>query len=155
GEEADRLAARPDDADARRELADGPAAVQHLERRVVAEHDEEQQHADDGAHDPGRRCEVDAEREREDDRELDDRVEETGDAAGADPGEHELERDALRSRDRHAVVEEHMTNLDEFVRERTPTWNELEQLVDGGGNAPARLGPAGVLRLGACYRAVA
>jgi len=48
-----------------------------------------------------------------------------------------------------------MTNLDEFVRERTPTWTELEHLVDGSGNTPARLGPAGVLRLGACYRAVA
>ena len=48
-----------------------------------------------------------------------------------------------------------MTNLDEFVRERTPTWTELEQLVDGSGNTPARLGPAGVLRLGTCYRAVA
>ena len=48
-----------------------------------------------------------------------------------------------------------MTNLDEFVRERTPTWTELERLVEGSGNAPARLGPAGVLRLGACYRAVA
>ena len=48
-----------------------------------------------------------------------------------------------------------MTNLDEFVRDRTPTWTELEQLVDGGGNAPERLGPTGVLRLGACYRAVA
>jgi uncharacterized membrane protein SpoIIM required for sporulation len=48
-----------------------------------------------------------------------------------------------------------MTNLDEFVRERTPIWTELEQLVDGSGDAPARLGSAGVLRLGACYRAVA
>ncbi len=48
-----------------------------------------------------------------------------------------------------------MTNLDEFVRERAPTWTELEQLVEGSGNSPARLGPTGVLRLGACYRAVA
>ncbi len=48
-----------------------------------------------------------------------------------------------------------MTNLDEFVRDRTPTWTELEQLVDRSGNSPARLGPDGVLRLGACYRAVA
>ena len=48
-----------------------------------------------------------------------------------------------------------MTNLDEFVRERTPTWTELERLVEGAGNSPARLGSAGVLRLGSCYRAVA
>jgi uncharacterized membrane protein SpoIIM required for sporulation len=48
-----------------------------------------------------------------------------------------------------------MTNLDEFVRDRTATWTELEALVEGSGNSPARLGPAGVLRLGACYRAVA
>lgn len=48
-----------------------------------------------------------------------------------------------------------MTNLDEFVRERSATWTELEQLVDGGGNSPERLGPDGVLRLGSCYRAVA
>lgn len=48
-----------------------------------------------------------------------------------------------------------MPNLDEFVRERTPTWTELERLVERGGNSPARLGSAGVLRLGSCYRAVA
>lgn len=47
-----------------------------------------------------------------------------------------------------------MTNLDEFVRERSATWNELEGLVAGGASA-ARLGPDRVLRLGACYRAVA
>ena len=61
---------------------------------------------------------------------LDHRVEEAGDEAGTETGEHELERDALRRRDRDAVVEAHMANLDEFVRDRTPTWNELEQLVD-------------------------
>ncbi len=48
-----------------------------------------------------------------------------------------------------------MTNLDEFVRDRSETWTELERLVDTGGRAPARLGPDGVLRLGTCYRAVA
>jgi uncharacterized membrane protein SpoIIM required for sporulation len=48
-----------------------------------------------------------------------------------------------------------MTNLDEFVRDRSATWTELERLVDARGNSPARLGPDGVLRLGACYRAVA
>jgi uncharacterized membrane protein SpoIIM required for sporulation len=48
-----------------------------------------------------------------------------------------------------------MTNLDEFLRERTPTWNELDHLLQTAGNAPARLGPAGVLRLGECYRSVA
>jgi len=48
-----------------------------------------------------------------------------------------------------------MTNLDEFLRERTPTWDELDRLLHAGGNAPARLGPAGVLRLGECYRSVA
>jgi uncharacterized membrane protein SpoIIM required for sporulation len=47
-----------------------------------------------------------------------------------------------------------VTNLDEFVRDRTATWNELEQLV-APGTSPARLGPDRVLRLGACYRAVA
>lgn len=48
-----------------------------------------------------------------------------------------------------------MTNLDEFVHDRTPTWTELEQLVDRSGGSPQRLGAAGVLRLGACYRSVA
>ena len=155
GEEPDRLPENADDPDARRDLPDGPAAVEHLERHVVPE--EHQEHGDPQhrAHDAGRRCEGDAERERDDDRALDERVEEAGDEAGTDSGEHELERDALRRRDRHAVVEEHVTNLDEFVRERTPTWTELERLVEGGGNSPARLGSAGVLRLGSCYRAVA
>ena len=47
-----------------------------------------------------------------------------------------------------------MTNLDEFVRDRAATWTEFEQLLQAGGNSPARLGAARVLRLGACYRAV-
>src|SRR5471030_499212 len=47
-----------------------------------------------------------------------------------------------------------MTNLDEFVSDRSATWTELEALVAGGAS-PARLGPDRVLRLGACYRAVA
>ena len=145
-----------DDADAGRELADRAAAVQHLERHVVGEqHQEDQRRRATARTTPGRRCESDAEREREDDRDLDHRVEEAGEEAGAESGEHQLERDALRRRERDAVVEEHMTNLDEFVRDRSPTWTELEQLVARGGNSPARLGPDGVLRLGACYRAVA
>ena len=48
-----------------------------------------------------------------------------------------------------------MTNLDEFVRDRAATWTEFEQLLQAGGNSPARLGAERVLRLGACYRAVA
>ncbi len=48
-----------------------------------------------------------------------------------------------------------MANLDDFVRDRAAIWTELEQLLQSSGNSPARLGPAGVLRLGACYRAVA
>jgi uncharacterized membrane protein SpoIIM required for sporulation len=48
-----------------------------------------------------------------------------------------------------------MTNLDEFLRERAPTWDELDRLLQTGGTTPARLGPAGVLRLGECYRSVA
>jgi uncharacterized membrane protein SpoIIM required for sporulation len=48
-----------------------------------------------------------------------------------------------------------MTNLDEFLRERAPTWDELDRLLHDAGNAPARLGPTGVLRLGECYRSVA
>jgi uncharacterized membrane protein SpoIIM required for sporulation len=48
-----------------------------------------------------------------------------------------------------------VTNLDEFVRERGPSWGELDQLVDTARNAPARLGPVGVRRLGTTYRAVA
>jgi uncharacterized membrane protein SpoIIM required for sporulation len=48
-----------------------------------------------------------------------------------------------------------VTNLDEFVQDRAAIWTELEQLVGSSGDSPARLGSAGVLRLGACYRAVA
>ena len=48
-----------------------------------------------------------------------------------------------------------MFNLDQFVSERAPTWTELEQLVERGGNRPSRLGAAGVRRLGDCYRATA
>ena len=48
-----------------------------------------------------------------------------------------------------------MFNLDQFVSERAPTWTELEQLVERGGNRPSRLGADGVRRLGDCYRATA
>ena len=46
-------------------------------------------------------------------------------------------------------------NLDAFVRQRTPEWDELGQLVTRAGQRPERLGPAGVRRLGATYRAAA
>jgi uncharacterized membrane protein SpoIIM required for sporulation len=46
-------------------------------------------------------------------------------------------------------------NLDAFVRQRTPEWDELARLVGQAGHRPERLGPAGVRRLGATYRAAA
>src|SRR4051794_13847626 len=46
-------------------------------------------------------------------------------------------------------------NLDAFVRQRTPEWEELARLVAGAGHRPEKLGPAGVRRLGATYRAAA
>ncbi len=46
-------------------------------------------------------------------------------------------------------------NLDRFLRERTPDWEELATLLDRAGNRPQRLGPEGVLRLGSLYRASA
>ena len=46
-------------------------------------------------------------------------------------------------------------NLDAFVRRRTPEWEELGRLVESAGRRPERLGPAGVRRLGAAYRAAA
>ena len=47
-----------------------------------------------------------------------------------------------------------MSNLDEFVRDRSATWTELDHLLAAGGS-PQRLGPDGVRRLGTCYRATA
>jgi uncharacterized membrane protein SpoIIM required for sporulation len=49
----------------------------------------------------------------------------------------------------------HVSNLDEFVRDRSATWNELDHLVAAAGGSPQKLGPDGVRRLGACYRATA
>ena len=46
-------------------------------------------------------------------------------------------------------------NLDAFVRRRTPEWDELAQLVANAGHHPEKLGPGGVRRLGATYRAAA
>jgi uncharacterized membrane protein SpoIIM required for sporulation len=46
-------------------------------------------------------------------------------------------------------------NLDAFVRQRTPEWQELAWLVESAGRRPERLGPGGVRRLGATYRAAA
>jgi uncharacterized membrane protein SpoIIM required for sporulation len=42
-----------------------------------------------------------------------------------------------------------------FVRDRSDAWRELEGLVAAAGRRPARLGPEGVLRLGALYRGAA
>lgn len=46
-------------------------------------------------------------------------------------------------------------NLDAFVRQRTPEWDELARLVASAGHHPERLGPGGVRRLGSTYRAAA
>lgn len=46
-------------------------------------------------------------------------------------------------------------NLDAFVRQRTPEWQELAWLVESAGRRPERLGPGGVRRLGATYRSAA
>ena len=44
-------------------------------------------------------------------------------------------------------------NLEAFVRARQPEWTELDDLVRRAGGRPERLGPDGVRRLGALYRA--
>ena len=46
-------------------------------------------------------------------------------------------------------------NLDRFRRERGPDWDELARLIADAGRRPERLGPDGVRRLGALYRAAA
>lgn len=46
-------------------------------------------------------------------------------------------------------------NLDAFVRQRTPEWEELGRLVESAGHRAERLGPGGVRRLGSAYRAAA
>ena len=47
-----------------------------------------------------------------------------------------------------------MSNLDEFVRDRVPVWNDLGALLDRAGTSPAKLGATDVRRLGAMYRSV-
>ena len=44
-------------------------------------------------------------------------------------------------------------NLDSFIRAREPSWAELDGLVRSAKGRPERLGPDGVHRLGALYRA--
>ena len=46
-------------------------------------------------------------------------------------------------------------NLDRFLQERTGEWEELAALVRRAGRRPQSLGPGGVRRLGAAYRAAA
>jgi uncharacterized membrane protein SpoIIM required for sporulation len=48
-----------------------------------------------------------------------------------------------------------MANVDEFVQDRAPSWDELTRLVDAAGTSPAKLGPDRVRRLGTLYRATA
>lgn len=45
-----------------------------------------------------------------------------------------------------------MSNLDAFVADRSPSWTELEDLVNRAGRRPERLGADGVHSLGAAYR---
>lgn len=47
-----------------------------------------------------------------------------------------------------------MSTVDEFIAQRSPVWNELDELVQRGGSRPARrLGALDVRRLGRSYRA--
>lgn len=46
-------------------------------------------------------------------------------------------------------------NLERFLHERQPAWAELQALVRSARRRPERLGPGGVRRLGALYRAAA
>jgi uncharacterized membrane protein SpoIIM required for sporulation len=46
-------------------------------------------------------------------------------------------------------------NLDQFVSDRSPTWNELERMLADAGSRPSRLGADGVRRFGENYRATA
>lgn len=46
-------------------------------------------------------------------------------------------------------------NLERFLHEREPAWAELQSLVRSARRRPERLGPGGVRRLGALYRAAA
>ena len=48
-----------------------------------------------------------------------------------------------------------MTSRDQFVADRSGSWDELEDLVRRAGRRPSRLPPTDVLRLGAQYRAAA
>jgi uncharacterized membrane protein SpoIIM required for sporulation len=45
--------------------------------------------------------------------------------------------------------------LERFLSERGPLWDELEHLIERAGRRPERLGPQGVRRLAALYRAAA
>jgi uncharacterized membrane protein SpoIIM required for sporulation len=44
-------------------------------------------------------------------------------------------------------------NVDAFLQDRQASWSELDQLLRASKGRPARLGAAGVVRLGALYRA--
>ena len=46
-------------------------------------------------------------------------------------------------------------NLDRFLRERSPSWAELERAIVDARKKPERLGPDGARRLGSLYRSVA
>ena len=48
-----------------------------------------------------------------------------------------------------------MSTLDEFLEQRAPVWNELEEMLAAAGSQPARLGADGVRRLGVAYRETA
>src|SRR4051794_5606617 len=78
GQEPNRLARVADDADTRGDFADRAAVVQHLERNVVGEHDQEDEYEADRQRDARSVEDSDPEGERDDDEELDHRVEQAG-----------------------------------------------------------------------------
>jgi uncharacterized membrane protein SpoIIM required for sporulation len=86
---------------------------------------------------------------------LDDEVDERGGEARPDSGEGQLEVDTFGRGDPQSILILHTVNLERFVAERRPDWDELDGLVRTARRRAERLGPERVRRLGTLYRAAA
>jgi uncharacterized membrane protein SpoIIM required for sporulation len=86
---------------------------------------------------------------------LDQRIDQPGHDPRAETGEHQFDINTFGRRNGDPVVDQHASNLDEFIANRAPLWDELDALIERAGTRPARLGPDGVRLLGTRYRAAA
>ncbi len=163
GEKRDRTTLAINHSDPGGLLAGGLTAQERFEHEVVPEHDDE-----DCDQEPGARetrvpdCSPD-QQQGDHGAELDQRVEQAGEEAGADPDDGHRDPNTFGCRDLDVVVDGHAETVDQspdmdvetFTRDRQTGWDELRVRCDRAGRRPDRLPPDEIRQLGEGYRSAA